>query len=83
MLNRWIEDGLLDTLRALGVGCIGFSPLAQDLLTGKCLNGTPDEAHAGADGSFSDCMLSGENLGQTRSPNESRRGRSFMQMAIA
>ena len=29
MLNRWIEDGLLDALGELGVGCIGFSPLAQ------------------------------------------------------
>jgi len=28
MLNRWIEDGLLDTLGELGVGCIAFSPLA-------------------------------------------------------
>jgi L-glyceraldehyde 3-phosphate reductase len=28
MLNRWIENELLDTLAALGVGCIAFSPLA-------------------------------------------------------
>jgi L-glyceraldehyde 3-phosphate reductase len=37
MLNRWIEDGLLDTLGELGVGCIGFSPLAQGLLTDQTL----------------------------------------------
>src|SRR5256885_2761082 len=28
LLNRWIEPELLDTLGELGVGCIGFSPLA-------------------------------------------------------
>src|SRR5512133_1172832 len=41
MLNRWIEDGVLDTLAAEGVGCIAFSPLAQGVLTGKCLAGVP------------------------------------------
>jgi L-glyceraldehyde 3-phosphate reductase len=29
LLNRWIEEELLDTLGELGVGCIGFSPLAR------------------------------------------------------
>src|SRR5439155_3173160 len=33
MLNRWIEEELLDTLEELGIGCIGFSPLAQGMLT--------------------------------------------------
>ncbi len=41
MLNRWIEDGLLDVLGELGVGCIVFSPLAQGMLTDKYLNGIP------------------------------------------
>lgn len=36
MLNRWIEDdGTLDTLGELGIGCIAFSPLAQGVLSGK------------------------------------------------
>jgi L-glyceraldehyde 3-phosphate reductase len=39
MLNRWIEDGLLDVLEKEGIGCICFSPLAQGLLTGKYLGG--------------------------------------------
>ncbi len=39
MLNRWVEDGLLDTLGALGVGCIAFSPLAQGMLTDRYLDG--------------------------------------------
>src|SRR3954452_8958128 len=44
MLNRWIEPELLDTLGELGVGCIGFSPLAQGLLTDKYLDGAPEHA---------------------------------------
>ena len=41
MLNRWIENGLLDALEELGVGCIAFSPLAQGLLTNKYLKAFP------------------------------------------
>src|ERR1035437_7145980 len=41
MLNRWVENGLLATLEELGVGCIGFSRLAQGLLTNKYLKGVP------------------------------------------
>ena len=41
MLNRWIENGLLDTLDEIGAGCIAFSPLAQGLLTSKYLKGVP------------------------------------------
>jgi L-glyceraldehyde 3-phosphate reductase len=39
MLNRWIEDELLDVLEEEGVGCIGFTALAQGLLTGKYIGG--------------------------------------------
>src|SRR5690349_23683575 len=35
MFNRWVEDGLLQTLKEEGVGCIAFSPLAQGLLTDR------------------------------------------------
>ena len=44
LLNRWIEGGLLDTLGELGVGCIGFSPLAQGLLTDRYANGIPEDS---------------------------------------
>ena len=44
LLNRWIEDGLLDVLGELGVGCIGFSPLAQGLLTDRYAQGIPDDS---------------------------------------
>src|SRR4030088_2735561 len=39
MLNRWIEQGLLDVLERDGVGCIVFSPLAQGMLTDRYLSG--------------------------------------------
>src|SRR3954471_24548614 len=35
LLNRWVEEGLLDVLDEQGIGCIAFSPLAQGLLTDR------------------------------------------------
>src|SRR5881392_2369493 len=46
ILNRWIEDGLLDTLEREGAGCIAFSPLAQGLLTARYLDGVPAGSRA-------------------------------------
>ena len=46
MLNRWVEEGLLDTLDETGVGCIAFSPLAQGMLTSKYLGGIPENSRA-------------------------------------
>ncbi len=40
------EQGLLDTLERLGIGCIPFSPLAQGLLTGKYLRDIPADSRA-------------------------------------
>jgi L-glyceraldehyde 3-phosphate reductase len=50
MLNRWIEEGLLDVLETEGIGCIPFCPLAQGLLTDKYLKGIPDDSRAAKDG---------------------------------
>ena len=46
MLNRWVEDGLLDVLTKEGIGCIVFSPLAQGQLTDRYLKGIPSGARA-------------------------------------
>ncbi len=46
MFDRWIEDGLLEVLHAEGIGCIVFSPLAQGLLTGRYLQGIPEDSRA-------------------------------------
>ena len=85
MLNRWIEDGLLDTLGTLGVGCIAFSPLAQGLLTSKYLNGIPEDARATKGGSFDARLLTEDNLRRVQALDAiaKRRGQSLAQMAIA
>ena len=85
LLNRWIEHGLLDTLAELGVGCIAFSPLGQGLLTGKYLNGIPEDARAERSDSFSRDFLSDETLAHVRALNDlaKDRGQTLAQMAIA
>jgi L-glyceraldehyde 3-phosphate reductase len=85
MLNRWVEDGLLDVLEREGLGCIAFSPLAQGLLTSKYLKGVPENSRAAQDGSFRKSMLSEANLANVRALNQiaQQRGQSLAQMAIA
>lgn len=85
MLNRWIEDGLLDTLEALGVGCIAFSPLAQGMLTNKYLGGVPTDSRAARDGSLGGHMLSADNIARIQALNDiaMARGQSLAQMALA
>lgn len=85
MLNRWVEDGLLDVLETEGLGCIAFSPLAQGLLTTKYLQGIPDSSRAAQDDSFRKSMLTASNLGNVRALNDiaRERGQSLAQMAIA
>ena len=85
MLNRWIEPELLDTLEELGVGCIGFSPLAQGMLTDKYLHGIPEGSRASRDGSFSPRLITDAAIEQVRALNEiaSRRGQTLAQMALA
>jgi len=86
MLNRWIEeDGLLDTLDALGMGSIVFSPLAQGMLTTKYLDGIPEQSRAAAGKSLRTGFLSEENLSRIRSLNDiaQRRGQTLAQMALA
>ncbi|MBO0819679.1 MAG: L-glyceraldehyde 3-phosphate reductase [Nocardiopsaceae bacterium] len=85
MLNRWIEDGLLDVLDEEGAGCIAFSPLAQGLLTGKYLNGIPEGSRASRDGSLSKDQLTDQTLAHVRALNEiaADRGQTLAQMAIS
>jgi L-glyceraldehyde 3-phosphate reductase len=85
MLNRWIEDKLLDALGDAGVGCIAFSPLAQGLLTGKYLNGVPEGSRASKDSSLSSDMLSDEILARVRGLADvaKSRGQSLAQLAIS
>ena len=85
MFNRWIEPDLLDALGELGVGCIGFSPLAQGLLTDRYLNGIPDGSRASRPGSLSPELLTDETLAKVRALNEiaNGRGQTLAQLALA
>ena len=85
MLNRWIEEELLDVLDREGVGCIVFSPLAQGLLTSRYLDGVPEDSRIRIGNYLRESMLSEENLARVRALNEiaQRRGQSLAQMAIA
>jgi len=85
MINRWIEDGLLDVLGETGIGCIVFSPLAQGLLTDRYLGGIPAGSRASREGSLASNLLSDQNLAKVRALNEiaARRGQTLAQMALA
>ncbi len=85
MLNRWIEEELLDTLGEEGIGCIAFSPLAQGLLTTKYLNGVPGDSRASRNDSLSRDQITEQNLAHVRALNEiaRERGQSLAQMAIS
>jgi len=85
MLNRWIEDDLLDVLAEEGIGCIVFSPLAQGLLTDRYLDGVPAGARASHPGSFSAELLTDANLEKVRALHRiaQGRGQTLAQMAIA
>jgi L-glyceraldehyde 3-phosphate reductase len=85
MLNRWIEDELLDVLGDNGIGCIAFSPLAQGMLTGRYLDGVPQDSRAAQGKSLDPGMLSPQNLEHIRALNAlaAERGQSLAQLALA
>jgi len=87
LLNRWIEQDLLDALADTGMGCIAFSALAQGLLTDKYLHGVPADARINqpGGGSFKADFLSEQNLQHVRALNDMAlgRGQSLAQMATA
>jgi L-glyceraldehyde 3-phosphate reductase len=84
LLNRWIEEDLLDVLGREGVGCIVFSPLAQGMLTDKYLDGIPEGTRA-AEGRFLTAEMLDSALTHVRALNDmaQRRGQTLAQMAIA
>jgi L-glyceraldehyde 3-phosphate reductase len=85
MLNRWIEDRLLDVLGTEGVGCIAFSPLAQGMLTDRYLNGIPEGSRASERATLFPEMLTDENMGRVRALNAiaEGRGQKLSQFALA
>ena len=85
MLNRWIEDGLLDVLDELGVGCIGFSPLAQGLLTDRYAEGIPEGSRIARDLSLDAEQLDEQTLAKVAGLREiaAARGQTLAAMALA
>lgn len=86
MFNRWVEDGLLATLRGEGIGCIVFSPLAQGLLTDKYLAGIPEGSRASkVHGFLRPEHLTDEKLAKVKRLAElaNARGQSLAQLALA
>ena len=85
MLDRWVENGLLDTLEREGVGSIVFSPLEQGILTSKYLDGIPADSRAAIEGGYLDkdkiTPALVEKLKKLNSLAETR-GQSLAQMAI-
>ena len=86
LLNRWIEEDLLDVLDREGLGCIAFSPLAQGMLTDKYLGGDiPEDSRAAQERFLTKDMITPEALTHVRALNDmaADRGQSLAQMAIA
>jgi L-glyceraldehyde 3-phosphate reductase len=83
MLNRWIEEDLLDELEEQGMGCIVFSALAQGLLTDRYLDGVPEDSRAARSGSTIS-GLDDDVLRRVRGLNEIAvgRGQKLAQLAL-
>jgi L-glyceraldehyde 3-phosphate reductase len=86
MFNRWVEHGLLDVLDEIGVGMIAFSALVQGLLTGRYLNGVPNDSRAaGTDATLPRSLLTEQRLDVIRKLNgiAEDRGQSLAQLAVS
>jgi len=85
MFDRWVENGLLNTLEKNGVGCIAFSPLAQGMLTDKYLKGIPENSRAIKAFSYLDTDTVKNNLEKVQALNHIAisRNQKLSQMALA
>ena len=88
MMDRWVENGLLDLLEREKVGCITFSSLAQGLLTNKYLNGIPKDSRAGRhleNGAISESQVTEELIQKVKQLNKvaDERNQTLAQMALA
>lgn len=86
MFERWVEDGLLQTLKEEGIGCIAFSPLAQGLLTDRYLQGIPEGSRASkAHGFLKPAHITDDKIAIVQKLNAlaKKRGQTLAQMALA
>ncbi len=85
MFNRWVEDGLLETLDDEGIGAIVFCPLAQGLLTNKYINGVPEDSRAAkSHGFLKKEHITDDKITKIKALNElaQQRGQSLAQLAL-
>lgn len=85
MLNRWVENGLLNVLENNGVGCIAFSPLAQGMLSDKYINGIPEGSRASKPTGFLRPEdITSEKINVIKQLNEvaKKRNQSLAQMSL-
>lgn len=87
MFDRWIENGLLDTLTEEGIGCIAFSPLAQGILTNKYISGMPGDSRGAK---YDNKLHWGDKVTEDRIAKVQKlnqiaqaRGQSMAQLAVA
>jgi L-glyceraldehyde 3-phosphate reductase len=88
LFERWVEKDLLDVLEDEGVGSIGFSSLAQGLLTNKYLNGIPPDSRAASNrgnGALEADAITDKKLEKIKQLNElaMERGQSLAQLSLA
>jgi len=85
LLNRWIEDGLVDACAEEGMGIIAFSALAQGVLSDRYLEGIPADSRAAREGSLSSSSIDEATLSKVRALNDlaAERGQRLAQMALA
>ena len=85
MLDRWIEDGLLDLLEKEGTGCICYSPLAQGLLSDRYLDGAiPKDSRASREHFLKPSAITPQMLKKLNALNDIAKqgGRTLSAMAI-
>ena len=85
MFTRNIEEKLLGTLAAEGMGCIVFQPLAGGLLTDKYIHGIPKDSRAAHDPRYlKPDMITEEKIARIVRLNvlAQERGQSLAQMAM-
>lgn len=86
MLDRWVEDGLLDVLETEGIGSIAFSPLSKGMLTDRYLHGIPQDSRAAGQSAYLKPEdLTDELMAKVRELNEMalERGQKLSQMALS
>ena len=79
------EDGILRQAKEHGAGFIGFSPLAQGLLTDRYLNGIPEDSRIAHGGHLKKEALTEATLRRISALNgiALRRGQTLAEMALA